>query len=229
MARHLAIGDIHGCYQELRTLCDFVEIADDDVIITLGDYADRGPNSNAVIDWLIHRSRTHNLKPVRGNHDLMMLNARDSEAAYRYWMQGGGDATLRSYAPVEGDPGRLEDIPEQHWRFLADELLPYYEIETHFFVHGSVYPDIPLADQPDFMLYWKKFDAPPRHQSGKLMVCGHTSQKSGLPIANQHAVCIDTWAFGGGWLSCLEVESGQIWQVNRQGKTRILWLDECRQ
>jgi hypothetical protein len=37
MARHLAIGDFHGCISALTTLIDFVSLRDDDIIITLGD------------------------------------------------------------------------------------------------------------------------------------------------------------------------------------------------
>jgi serine/threonine protein phosphatase 1 len=76
------------------------------------------------------------------------------------------------------------------------------------------------------MRYWEPWNDPPRHESGKIMVCGHTSQKSGLPISNGHAVCIDTWACGTGWLSCLHVESGMIWQANQAGDTRKLHLDD---
>ena len=53
--RHLAIGDIHGCFRALTTLEAFVPFRDEDTLITLGDYVDRGPNSCAVLDWLVAR------------------------------------------------------------------------------------------------------------------------------------------------------------------------------
>ena len=226
MTRHLAIGDIHGCFEALRTLCDFVRLRDDDVIITLGDYCNRGPNTCAVLDFLIRLDCSHQLRPLRGNHDIMMLNARDSESEYRKWIEVGGDATLQSYAPFDGDPGTLADIPEHHWQFLSRNLLPYFESPTHFFVHANAYPEIPLNEQPDFMLYWEHYNDPPRHESGKTMVCGHTSQKSGIPATNGHAICIDTWACGNGWLTCLHAESGRLWQANQRGETRHMWLNE---
>ncbi|HUG67923.1 MAG TPA: metallophosphoesterase family protein [Pirellulaceae bacterium] len=229
MPRHLVIGDIHGCFDALRQLCKFVRLQSDDVVITLGDYCNRGPNTCAMLDWLIHCDGVHALKPLRGNHDIMMLNARNSESEYRKWMDVGGDATLRSYAPFENDPGTLADVPDHHWRFLADRLLPYFETDTHFFVHANAYPDISLDEQPDFMLYWEQFNDPPRHESGKTMICGHTSQKTGLPLSSPYAVCVDTWACGNGWLTCLHVESGKIWQANQRGETRQLWLDELRE
>ena len=61
---------------------------------------------------------------------------------------------------------------------------------------------------------------PPPHESGKTMVCGHTSQKSGIPVNIGHAICIDTFAWGSGWLTCLDTESGVYWQTNHDGEHR---------
>ena len=72
---------------------------------------------------------------------------------------------------------------------------------------------------------WESFNDPPPHESGKVMVCGHTSQKSGVPRNIGHAVCIDTWACGRGWLTCLDVGSGRYWQANQRGETRASWLE----
>ena len=210
----------------LQTLCEYVQLGDDDVIIPLGDYCDRGPNTNAAIDFLIHLSSQHSVHPLRGNHEIMMLDAGDNEIQFTKWLNVGGDKTLKSYSPIDGEHGQLSDVPARHWKWLTESLLPYFETETHFFVHANAYPDISLQDQPDFMLYWEQFNDPPAHESGKTMVCGHTSQKSGQPLANQNAVCIDTWACGGQWLSCLHAESGMIWQANELGQTRKFWLDD---
>src|SRR5437868_178055 len=66
----------------------------------------------------------------------------------------------------------------------------------------------------------------PPHGSGKQVVCGHTSQKSGEPLHLGHLVCIDTHAHGGGWLTCLHAETGRIWQADQRGRTRTGYLDE---
>ncbi|MBV5319278.1 MAG: serine/threonine protein phosphatase [Desulfobulbaceae bacterium] len=226
MSRHLAIGDIHGCYEALRTLWDFVGFREDDTIITLGDYSGKGPDTLAVIDWLSRINRTHKLIPLRGNHDIMMLNARMSAAKYRKWINLGGDMTLRSYNPISRKIGKLTDIPESHWDFLDNHLQPFFETDTHFFVHANASPGLPLHKQPDLKLYQKKFKNPSPHESGKIMVCGHTAQKSGVPVTNGHAICLDTFAHGRGWLSCLHIESGIIYQANQYGQTRQLRLNE---
>jgi serine/threonine protein phosphatase 1 len=225
--RHLAIGDIHGCLRALTTLVEYVGFESDDVLITLGDYVDRGPDSRAVLDWLIAFASTGRLVPLRGNHDLMMLQARDDVPTFEDWIGFGGDATLASYCPV-GDAGTLADVPDEHWEFLENGLLPWYETDMHFFVHANACPDLPLCEQPDYMLYWESFGDPPAHESGKTMVCGHTSQKSGLPLNIGHAVCIDTWVYGEGWLTCLDPASGEYWQANQSGETRRGRLERVR-
>ncbi len=223
--RYLAVGDIHGCFQALTALAALVPFHPEDVLITLGDYVNRGPDSCAVIDWLIAYKERGTLVALCGNHELMMLQARESEDAFRRWIECGGDATLASYSPF-GDSGRLVDVPDSHWQFLEEETRGWFETERHFFVHANAYPDFPLEEQPDFMLYWEGFEDPPRHESGKIMVCGHTSQKSGRPRNIGHAVCIDTWACGTGWLTCLDVGSGKYWQANQRGETRWSWLEK---
>jgi serine/threonine protein phosphatase 1 len=221
--RVLAIGDIHGCSQALIALADAVKFKSDDVIVTLGDYVNRGPNSAAVLHWLVARAKTNQLIALRGNHEIMMLRAKANALELREWFRNGGDATLASYAPFD-DAGRFADVPDEHWDFIENQCRDWYETETHFFVHANAYPDMPLNEQPDFMLFWEKFDDPPPHQSGKIMVCGHTSQKSGLPKNLGHAVCIDTWACGKGWLTCLDTASGRYWQANQSGEQRSNYL-----
>ena len=217
--RTLAIGDIHGCFTALRALEAAVPIVDDDRVVTLGDYIDRGPDSASVIEWLIDRDRRGGLVAIRGNHEIMIQQAKQSERARGCWLQSGGDATLASYA-TDGGSGRMEDVPEAHWRFL-ESTRPWFETETHFFVHANAYYDRPLADQSDLMLYWEKFsEYAPAHESGKIMVCGHTPRRNGRPLSVGHAICIDTWAYRGEWLTCLDVDSGRYWQANHRGETR---------
>ena len=223
--RHLAVGDIHGCFKALTTLAAFVPFTPDDVVITLGDYVNRGPDTCAVLDWLIAYASRNELVPLRGNHEVMMLEARESDQALSEWLKCGGDATLASYSPFD-DPGRLVDIPDSHWDFLEQQTRASFEIDSHFFVYANAYPDYPLQKQPDLMLFWESFNDPPPHESGKIMVCGHTSQKSGRPKNIGHAVCIDTWACGKGWLTCLDVGSGKYWQANQRGETRLSYLEE---
>jgi serine/threonine protein phosphatase 1 len=226
VARHLAIGDIHGCNTALESLIDFVSPSPDDTIVTLGDYVDRGSDSRAVLDLIIDLGRHYTVVPLRGNHEIMMLDAREKKSWLNAWLSYGGDETLRSYASDADDTGSFAQIPDSHIDFLENKLLSHYECPTHFFVHAFADANVALADQSDATLYWRKYQHPEPHCSGKIMVCGHTPQRSGLPANHGHSICIDTWAHGDGWLSCLDTESGKIWQANEAGDKRILSLGE---
>jgi serine/threonine protein phosphatase 1 len=222
--RYLAIGDVHGCARALATLLAAVAPRPDDLVVTLGDYVDRGPDSRGVIDQLLALRRSCRLVALRGNHEEMMLEAR--RCVGLGWQMAGGRATLASYAARPGQPGSPDDVPAAHWDFLANGLRDWYEIDTHFFVHANAYPDVPLDEQPTYMLLWEALEESRPHESGKVMVCGHTQQRSGLPLNLGHAVCIDTWAYGQGWLTCLDVKTDRLWQANQRGELRTGWLDD---
>ena len=227
--RTWAIGDIHGCLDALRAVIDFADIRPNDVIVTLGDYVDRGPDTKGVIDELITLGSTHTLVSLKGNHEIMMLRACEDSVERSRWLDHGGMATLMSYG-VRGDGGAggvLDDVPNRHWDFL-EGLVDYHENETHFFVHANAYPDVPLDRQPEYMLFWERFDNQPRHQSQKTMVCGHASQKSGVPLRGDAGICIDTNVARGGWLTCLCCETGEIVQADARGEVRTLFPDEVR-
>ena len=213
--RLFAIGDIHGCSVALKRLDEEIGFRATDTIVTLGDYVDRGPDSCGVIDFLIHLRSRSNLIVLRGNHEIMMLRAQHDRSLLTEWLANGGDRTLDSYEAMSFD-----DVPELHWDFLHSTVA-YHETQRDFFVHANAYADIPLADQPDYMLFWEFFGHPSLHQSGKRMVCGHTAQRSGQPLDVGHAVCIDTFAHGGGWLTCLEARSNFYWQATQNGEIRF--------
>lgn len=75
--RHLAIGDIHGCSRALDALLAVVKPRPDDLLITLGDYVNRGPDSRGVVERLVSLHRAGHLIALTGNHEQMMLEARD--------------------------------------------------------------------------------------------------------------------------------------------------------
>ncbi|NES99852.1 MAG: serine/threonine protein phosphatase [Sphaerospermopsis sp. SIO1G1] len=214
--RILAIGDIHGCSTALEILLNTVQPQPEDKIITLGDYVDKGPDSKGVLEILLKLHHSGQLIALKGNHEQMMLRARNSSIAEKYWRRSRGDKTLASYSKKQS----LMDIPKSHWDFLENSCINFWETETHLFVHASVDPNLPLNQQPEYMLMWGGFEESLPHYSGKTMICGHTVQTSGLPRNLGFAICIDTWVDGSGWLTCLDVNSGEIWQASQQGETR---------
>ena len=72
--RYIAIGDIHGCLHLLNSLIEKIRFDNDDVIIFLGDYIDRGYDAPGTIDRLIKFNKEHKKCVfLRGNHEAMLL------------------------------------------------------------------------------------------------------------------------------------------------------------
>ena len=123
---------------------------------------------------------------------------------------------------------QLVNVPDSHREFL-EATIPYYETDTHIFVHATLDPKVPLSEQTDHTLYGARFKDPPPHMSGKIMVCGHTSQPSGAPRNTGHAICIETCPYKeDGWLTCLyacpepgrRAGTARYWQANQKGECR---------
>src|SRR5262245_4704597 len=95
--RTLAIGDIHGCLRALDGILDEVAPQADDLVITLGDYIDRGPDSKGVLDRVLELSQRCRCVHLRGNHEVMMLAARESDRHFWEWLSCGGKQALASY------------------------------------------------------------------------------------------------------------------------------------
>jgi serine/threonine protein phosphatase 1 len=220
--RTIAIGDVHGCSRALEALLAAIGPRPDDVIVTLGDYVNRGPDSRGVLERLIVLERQCNLVPLLGNHDQYLLAAIAGESGVVFdWLDMGGVATLASYGAQRVTEADLVRIPPEHVAFL-ERCRDYHETDTHIFVHAQYDSDMPMEDQPVYLLRWESLRhiCPGPHVSGKTLIVGHTSQKSGEILDLGHVVCIDTYCYGGGWLTALDVHNDEVWQVNEQGKPR---------
>lgn len=129
MSRHIIFGDIHGCYAELLDLLDRVGATDDDILVSVGDLVDRGPDSPSVLRLFRERRGAvvlmgnHERKHVRGifsySQEITRLQLGDEYAAAVEWMS----------------------------------RLPYhYETPDFIAVHAAVAPDLPLEAQKEEIL-----------------------------------------------------------------------------
>lgn len=186
----IAIGDIHGCANTLKTLWDKLESYKDSLHVFIGDYIDRGPSSKAVVDFLLEARHERNCIFLRGNHEQMLLNALHKHETTN-WLINGGNATLKSYNHSRD----LSRLPEEHIAFY-EETLPYYESEDYFFVHAGIPPHQTIESSkkdPDsgyFFLWGREhlnaFETPWE----KTVVFGHTPRPH--PIKKANMIGIDT-------------------------------------
>lgn len=215
--RLIAIGDIHGCYAALASLLEAIVPTPQDTVVTLGDYVDRGDDTRRAMDRLNTLADECCLIPILGNHDEMMLEARTDANAKRRWLDCGGVEAMMSYGPGLD----LRVVPADHWKFL-ESCRDFFETDSHFFVHGNYHAHKALAEQDGLTLRWLDLQdsLPAPHCSGKTAIVGHSSQVSHEILDLGFVKCLDTACCFGGWLTALDVGTGQVWQTNQDGGLR---------
>jgi serine/threonine protein phosphatase 1 len=223
-----AIGDIHGCLDKVLRLLDVLCYDPTaDRLIFLGDYIDRGPDSQGVLDLLLHlQQRNPRNVFLMGNHEdnfLTYIRACLAEEGASYWLTepffaGGGTATLLSYCPSlrnPRDPHLLKAIPPEHVQFLT-HLPLCWTSDTYIAVHAGVRPGISLErqDAKDLLRIRSPFLHTP-HGLGKCVVFGHTPFRKVKYYADK--VGIDTGAcyadLGYGKLTAFCLQTQQIFQA----------------
>jgi serine/threonine protein phosphatase 1 len=224
--RLFAIGDIHGRHDLLDALLKGISrhVAAappaDIILVFLGDYVDRGPASQAVIERLCGLERKTGWRCVflRGNHDQAVLEFLKDPSHYSAWRGYGAAETLVSYGVM---PPRFESasdfdrawddfsrkFPPHHLEFLAG--LKYFHIEDDYlFVHAGIRPGIALADQtPEDMMWIREIFLSHRGRFEKMVVHGHTPAPAPVMLPNR--ICVDTGAHATGRLTALVLEDKQ--------------------
>ena len=222
-ARIYAIGDVHGCDQRLAAL--HRQVASDQarrpaarpLLLHLGDYVDRGPDSANVVRRLAAGPVLAGcpLVCLRGNHEQMMLDALTGDADHvRDWLGNGGDATLRSW----GVGARSTQLD---WRAAVAPELAFLEqlplmrqVDGYVFVHAGLRPGVRLAQQTEHDMLWIR-EAFLRWTGAILpealetaVVHGHTPVKR--PEVVGMRIGIDTGAVAGGALTCAVLEGRTV-------------------
>ena len=214
------IGDVHGRVEPLAELLETVrrdaarEEAARRVLVFLGDYVDRGPQSREVIDLLIEGPAPgFETVLLKGNHEAWLLTFLEDASVGKHWLAGGGLATLLSYQVAPPAHVRTADgleslrkafaavLPEKHRTFLAGLKTTHVEGD-YAFAHAGIRPGAPLAQQREEDLLWgcEEFFEDGRDH-GKVIVHGHRYARE--PVVRRNRIGIDTGAFATGRLTCL--------------------------
>lgn len=193
--RTIAIGDIHGDADALRTLLGRLPaLGEGDHLVFLGDYVNRGPASAAVVGLLrdLQQRSVARVTCLRGNHEDAWLRVRrEGWDEFVYPPSHGCLATFRSFAGLP-PPGPKERPTDQEMEQIAAgsffpedvvgwmESLPFWAEDSHaIYVHaglpkgpkGFLHPS-EVAVPP--MLAWVRTEDFTRHYRGKCVVFGHT-------------------------------------------------------
>ena len=214
--RILAIGDIHGEWKKFLSLYRQIQFdPQQDLLIFLGDYIDRGLLSLEALDWMYTHHKEKNIIMLRGNHEQMMLDYFASGCRDTLWLKNGGDVTAHALAKPD------KEKQAAYLKFVAGLPLTFRfsaQGKDFFCCHAGVNPARSLDEQDPEDLLWireKFFD----HYQGKtIIVAGHTHVGyvywgNTTPIINENMILLDTGSYmPGGSISCVDLLSGQFWQ-----------------
>ncbi|GAA0731359.1 metallophosphoesterase family protein [Sphingomonas japonica] len=232
--RIYAIGDVHGCIDQLDDL--LARIAVDDAarpaastsVIFLGDLIDRGPASATVVERVIGLAQASDrVKLILGNHEEIFLEAaRGKASAAKSLLAIGGYATLASYGITseEADHGSFEDlaatllqrIPRSHVDFLARGRQSIRSGD-YLFVHAGIRPGRALDAQNVRDLRWirEPFLSAVRND-GMMVVHGHTPTRD-VDI-REDRIGVDTGAYMSGTLTAIGIEGRERWFLTASGQ-----------
>jgi serine/threonine protein phosphatase 1 len=171
LTRRFVIPDIHGCARTFQSLMeDVIGLQPGEYLYLLGDFIDRGPRSAEVLDTIMGLAeRGFRVNAMRGNHEQMLLDSRNSDTDFDLWITNGGRATLESLGINSSD-----GIPCRYLRFL-DRLRYFIVLDDFVLVHACLNfenPD-PFADS-EAMLWARNCEVDGQRIGNRRVISGHT-------------------------------------------------------
>lgn len=213
--RVIAIGDVHGCADELEAMLNKLCLTRHDRVILLGDLVNRGPDSGRVIAL----ARQHAHRSLLGNHELRLLNYRRT-----------GDPTHLKKA----DYATLKQLSSQDWDYLATMPLTYAVPEHQtVLVHAGFLPGRAWKAQPARVVTriqvigpdgepHKRSAYPDRPHWSELwdgapfVIYGHTPRPE--PARQRWSIGIDTGCVLGGRLTACILSTRELVHVTAKEK-----------
>ncbi|RKE83889.1 metallophosphoesterase family protein [Rhizobium sp. AG855] len=221
-----AVGDVHGCLEPLLALEE--TIRDDaslregrKLIVMLGDYVDRGPQSAAV---LYHLNATppagFDRICLRGNHDDAFLDYLEGDPAGDWFLDHGAENTLRSYGVDLEAHGAFTAsnfalrqsvraaVPPAHVEFLQS-MPVLVTVGPEVFVHAGIRPGRPLDEQVDDDLLWIRRSFIDLGPGLPVRVFhGHTPMREAF--VGPGRVSLDTHCYKSGRLTAARLAKGEV-------------------
>jgi serine/threonine protein phosphatase 1 len=233
-----AVGDIHGRLDLLVPLAEAIladvraSNAKDKLVIFLGDYIDRGPDSRGVLRLLDGMSSTPGVewRFLRGNHEQAMLSFLDDYTAGPKWCEYGGDRALHSYGLSVPNLTHRQEA----WKRVADDLrhklsageIAFLEnlelsltVGDYFFAHAGARPGVPLDRQsPDDLMWIRNAFLDSDKAFERVVVHGHTPTP--CVHVDHRRIGVDTKAYESGVLTALRLEGAERSLIQATGAPR---------
>ena len=242
MGRNLIVGDIHSQYGLLMDVLSAASFnPEEDVLYSVGDITDRGPEIVRLIQFL---SSLHDYRPVLGNHDLWLRDYLVSGLCPSIWIDcNGGQRTVKDF--MRSFVSDKEKVLMGEWLSQA----PYVRIEDKYIImHGGI-PNLwtmreleKIASLPPSTIGYAGIEDPsvspvwnrsylqsamafengadpavlqaPLETDRKIFV-GHTPLNSPFHSERYHLIAIDTGAGHNKRLTLMDMDTLKYWQAGK--------------
>ena len=241
----VAIGDIHGNVSALEDLLPKVmpTMGQGDVLVFLGDYIDRGPDTRGCLERIVRLKEQAKCAVVTllGNHEDWMLRTLRDPTSHSWVLGMEAFETIASYSPDAAATLRHELelagmrlitervrisyevffdlVPREHLEFLKSLTL-YYRTEDVVCVHAGILNGMPLHLQDPQTLVWGPDDFPDGYHGREVVVYGHLDNsvidETVWPtpsVKGNRTFGIDT--ISRGVLTAMRFPDGTVFQSNR--------------
>jgi serine/threonine protein phosphatase 1 len=234
--RHILIGDVHGCIDELRALIGQVCPGPSDRLYFIGDLIDRGPDSAGTVRYVRKLAEKFPLILILGNHEEKFLRFLDHFRS--------GNEALKKMKGVDTFARLAEELDEEEIQFLKASFVNYnIPEEKSLLLHGGIPGNcrtdlsVNYAYSPglfkahkglDLILKTRFLDSMGNFVSigsegadarfwadsydghyGRIFF-GHHAQSGERPVSFTNAINLDTGCVYGGWLSAAVLEKKEI-------------------
>lgn len=146
-SKAFVIGDIHGMYHSLEVMLSHWR-REEEQLIMVGDYIDRGPNSDLVLQKIRQLKEEHQAILLRGNHEQLLINyLKNPKKAWQLYQQNGGATTLSQILKIsleevqESSPQEIAEKVKEQEPWLEDwlnDLVYYTSFGNNLIVHAGV-------------------------------------------------------------------------------------------
>lgn len=218
--RDYVVGDIHGCFDRLRSVMAMAKFDESvDRLFSVGDLVDRGPSSEEAVDW-IARPWFH---AVRGNHEQMAIGVADGRHDRgNYEINGGGwflllpDArkkviaevfnTLPVAIEIDHPLGRIGIVHAEIYGDSWDQFVTELEADSSKNERRNLL-EYALWSRARWQANKSGYDTAPITDLHCLFV-GHTPMDK--PTAMANVVYLDTGAVFGGRLTMVDIADCRV-------------------
>ena len=229
------VSDIHSFYKPLIKALNeagFDAQNSDHWLIVCGDCFDRGPDSEAVLHFLMSLERK---VLIKGNHDLLLEDCCLREFPYSHDVSNG---TVKTIENLGGASYKFDECCQTTWNKLAayrDLLVTYFETENYIFVHSWVplrcFDDLPMYFTRDrcftYNPNWRNASTSEWEQAmwgNPFMLAEQGLNKTGKTIVFGHWHCSTGWAKDEGRS---EFDTDAKWDIYRNETQNIIAIDRC--